>query len=82
MDKDSTGRLSCLVIFIFFTLILSTNTNAQVHDTTRPQLLSFSFNPTTVDVSSSPQTVTFTMRITDDLSGFSYGSFLLSSPSG
>ena len=56
--------------------------NAQIEDTTAPALAEFDFNPKTIDVSAGPQTVTITLRITDDLSGFDFGNFLLISPSG
>src|SRR5687768_29502 len=56
--------------------------NAQVEDTAAPALAEFDFNPKTIDVGAGPQTVTITLRITDDLSGFEFGNFLLLSPSG
>ena len=56
--------------------------NAQVQDTSAPALAEFDFNPKTIDVSSGPQTVTITLRITDDLSGFEFGNFVMVSPSG
>ena len=56
--------------------------NAQVEDINAPALAEFDFNPKTIDVSAGPQTVTITLRITDDLSGFEFGNFLLISPSG
>ena len=56
--------------------------NAQLEDTTAPALTEFDFNPKTIDVSAGPQTVTITLRITDDLSGFDFGNFLFLSPSG
>lgn len=55
---------------------------AQAEDTAAPALIEFDFNPKTVDVSTGPQTITLTLRITDDLSGFEFGNFLLLSPSG
>ena len=56
--------------------------NAQVEDTATPALAEFDFNPKTIDVSPGPQTVTVTLRITDDLSGFEFGNFIFISPSG
>jgi MBG domain (YGX type) len=41
-------------------------------DTTPPHLFSLSFNPTSVDVSSSPATVTLTLHVGDDLSGIDF----------
>lgn len=46
---------------------------AQTSDTTPPQLVSFSFTPTTIDLSGGPQSVTVTLGITDDLSGVPFG---------
>jgi hypothetical protein len=39
-------------------------------DTAPPVLMDFGFSPTSVDVTSGSQNVTFTLRITDDVSGF------------
>ncbi len=44
-------------------------------------MLSFDFDPKTVDTSTSSQEITFTARLTDDLSGFSQGYFRFQSPS-
>lgn len=51
-------------------------------DTQPPQLVGMSFSPSSVDVTSSAQTVTFTVRLTDNLAGLSLGSIGLRSPSG
>ena len=51
-------------------------------DTTRPAVSNFSFTPTSVDVTAAAQTVTATIRLTDDLSGVSYASAIFRSPSG
>jgi hypothetical protein len=51
-------------------------------DTTPPQLLAFSFTPTTVDVSNTSQVVTFTARLTDDLSGVAFALVGFGSPTG
>ena len=45
---------------------------AQVSDVTPPQLLAFDFTPTSIDVTTSPQSVTATLRVTDDISGVSH----------
>ena len=55
---------------------------ASVPDTTPPQLVSFSFAPTSVDVSGGAQDVTITVQVTDDLSGFGSGSLEFLSPTG
>jgi len=51
-------------------------------DTTPPELVEFSYTPTTIDVSAGSQEVTFTLRITDDISGVSQASWVAYSPSG
>ena len=51
-------------------------------DITPPQLISLSFNPTSINTGSSSQTVVFTLRITDDLSGFKQGNVFVTSASG
>ncbi len=47
-----------------------------------PQLIEFDFTPKTIDTSYAPQTVTFTLRITDNSSGLVYAFWYLYSPSG
>jgi hypothetical protein len=71
-----------LCIFMFFSLLLSTNLIAQTQDTTPPSVESFDFTPTAVDTSDQDQTVTATLQITDDLSGLRSGLVYLGSPSG
>jgi hypothetical protein len=51
-------------------------------DKSPPELIAFSFSPTTVDTTDGSQTVTFNFHITDDLSGFYYLIFQIKSPSG
>ena len=51
-------------------------------DTVPPQLVGLSFAPPSVDVSLATQTVTFTLHITDNLSGTQAGRVTLISPSG
>ena len=79
----SRTKLVTFTIFLisFFGMVAQT-AKAQAEDTTIPALAEFDFNPKTVDVSSGPQIITITMRITDDLSGFDFGNFLILSPSG
>ena len=69
-----------LVASVFF-VVVPMNVNAG-GDTIPPELEEFDFIPTTIDVSAGPVDVTFTLSITDDLSGFSGGWFGLDSPSG
>jgi hypothetical protein len=54
--------------------------NANV-DTTAPTLVSLSFTPQSVDVSSAAQTITVTAHITDDMSGVQHAEIYFSSPS-
>jgi streptogramin lyase len=51
-------------------------------DTTPPELVEFDFDPKTIDVSSGPQTVTVTLRVTDDLSGVRVVRATFARPSG
>lgn len=51
-------------------------------DTKGPQLAALSLDPITVDVTRNSACITFTARVTDDLSGFASGWITLSSPSG
>jgi hypothetical protein len=50
-------------------------------DVSPPQLVSFDFSPKTIDVGGGSQIVTFTVRVTDELSGLESGSVGFSSPS-
>ncbi len=50
-------------------------------DTTRPIFSDFSFTPNSVDVTSASQTVTATVRLTDDLSGVNNAVARFRSPS-
>jgi hypothetical protein len=68
-----------LIAMGFPTELAVTSTSA---DTTPPELIEFDFTPKAIDISSGPQNVTFTMRITDDITGFSTGTIFFQSPSG
>src|SRR5579859_5113171 len=66
----------------------ATLTVTSTPDTTPPQLVGFSFSPSTIDVSGGPQSVTFLIHATDSPAGVSFGctpfcltSVLLSGPS-
>ena len=72
-------RYQLIIITIFVLPLFSLN--AQVEDTTPPELVALDFAPETIDVSTGPQDVTFTLRISDDLSGFNEGTFWVHSPS-
>ena len=71
------GRLSSAVATVTVTAIYPTTS-----DTTAPQLMSFSFAPTSVDVSNQAQVINFTGRATDDISGVNYFLVQLRGPSG
>src|SRR5262245_15146503 len=53
-----------------------------ISDTAPPQLVTFSFSPTAIDVTAGSQTVTVTARVTDNLSGTSSVFMSFRSPSG
>jgi hypothetical protein len=55
---------------------------AAASDTAAPQLAAFSFAPTTINTSGGPASITFTLHITDDLSGLNWGVVSTWSPSG
>jgi hypothetical protein len=65
-----------------FLLIAPWEASTQVQDTTPPQLVAFSYSPMSIDTSSGSQDVTFTARITDNISGFLAGGLSFRSPSG
>jgi len=69
-----------LVLFFVFVLICHSALFAQ-EDTTPPAILSLDFAPQMVDVSAGGQSITFTVRITDDLTGLQSGGVWLQSPS-
>ncbi len=69
-------------LFFIITFLLFTSTATTAQDTTPPELVDFNFTPTTIDVSSTSQDVTYTIRITDDLSGVAWGSVWFVSPGG
>ena len=74
--KGYTVLLTFLLIIINCGRVIS-----QTQDTTAANLVTFDYSPKSVNVGSSAQDVTFTLRITDDLSGFGNGSIQLLSPS-
>ena len=73
-----------LTILIFFTILLINLPNHLLaqEDTTPPELVEFSFTPSAIDVSSGPQIVSTTFRVTDDLSGSDHPNVIFYSPSG
>ena len=89
MSKMLFNRSQSLRIFIIlgagimlFCGIAQTVFAQAVDDTTPPELIAFNFEPKIIDVSAGPASVTFTLTITDDLSGFDYACFSFYSPSG
>ena len=58
-----------LSVIISFCLRVSVIAN----DATLPTVVSVNFTPTSIDVTNSPQSVVVTVRITDDISGFTSG---------
>jgi len=81
-NKLSTTALSILAFLTILLINFPINLYAQTEDTTPPQLVEFDFAPKAIDISSGPQDVTLTMRITDDLLGVSSGTIFFQSPSG
>jgi hypothetical protein len=71
-----------LVALMILYLLPLTIVLAQEVDTTPPQLVDFSLSPTSIDVSASPQTITATLRVTDNLSGTVNVQVQFRSPSG
>lgn len=61
-----------------------TNNSTAVRDTTPPVLHSLSIEPSTVDTSNGPVTLTVTLNVTDDISGVSleHANIQLTSPDG
>lgn len=57
------------IILIVFSFSIIPFTLAQIDDTNPPHLVEFDFEPKIIDTSTGPATITFTMRLTDDVSG-------------
>lgn len=81
-------RIFAWGIFAVLTWLAPLSLLAQT-DTTPPVLTAMSLNPSSVNVTGGPQTVTILLTLTDDLSGvnfdavpFLYNEFTLQSPSG
>ena len=62
------GTIGIIVVDLFF-LGAGRNTYAQVADTSPPELVNLTFNPTTFDTSTGDQNVVVTWTLTDDLTG-------------
>ena len=76
-----TQRLPRIAVATFLGLLLPAAAGAQT-DNTPPVLQSFSLSSNVVDVSSGPQSVVVTVRVTDDLAGVAGGGVYFVSPSG
>ena len=75
-------NLFSIILAVGIVILMTTSSSiAQDSDTTPPQLVNFSFSPSTVDVSDGPQTITATFEVTDDLAGVSYAWVMFRSPS-
>lgn len=67
---------TCMKIIAVVALILASLTlpiTSAISDTTPPSIVGFDFQPNVVDLSNSPQTITFTAWLKDDFSGVSDG---------
>jgi hypothetical protein len=74
-------KLCIITIILIFLMVIQTNVNAQIDDTTPPELVNLQFSPTSIDVSEADQNVTVTIAATDDLVGISYLEVQFISPS-
>ena len=75
-----TTLKSVLILGVACYLISTGDLLAQ-SDTTSPELVELSFEPNAIDVSTDPQGVIVTARVTDDISGVSYVYCQFGSPS-
>ena len=73
--------MSGVILLLGLALLCAIPAPAVAADTTPPQLVEFDFTPKSVDVSTGSQTVTVTMRITDNDSGAQAPTFQFSSQS-
>lgn len=76
MSKTSRWCSYCsqwLLNMVMMLLVTASLAMAQTADTTPPELVSFNFVPSTIDLSGGPQSVTVNLQLTDDLSGVPYG---------
>src|ERR687884_601183 len=71
-----------IAVFALFSSLLIQKADTQTQDISPPQLIEFSFSPTSIDVSAGSQSVTASFRLTDALSGVSFACVNFRSPSG
>lgn len=79
------SKRSNALLYVFASAILAlipTGFAAAQADTSPPELVDFSFSPTSVDVTAAPQPVTFHLQIHDPLAGYRGGIMTLLSASG
>lgn len=81
MFARTRRRWPLLILVALITVTTGTSAHAS-QDTAGPELAAFSIEPATVDASNGPVAVTFTLRVTDDLSGFHLGSVNGRGPTG
>ena len=66
---SETLRCACLFVIVVCCFLLAPAPALAQSDVQAPQLVEFSFAPASVDVLTGPQSVTVTLRVTDDISG-------------
>lgn len=82
MQQTKRSLMTCgLKVLVAVMAFLAAPGMAQAQfDTTPPEIVGFSIDPGAIDVTSTSQTVTVTLQVTDDLSGVSYGYVYFVSP--
>lgn len=65
IKSHKKALISKLFLATLLALLLSGQTNAQIIDTTPPEIREFSFSPSVIDTTDSDQTVTVTIRVAD-----------------
>jgi len=72
-----------LIIFVLLRFVISWPISAQGEvDVTPPVLEDFSFTPTIIDIRTGAADISFTLHVTDDLSGVDHGYIYFRKPSG
>jgi hypothetical protein len=75
-------KLATAFLVLMAALVVSPNLASAVEDASPPTLAGFSFEPTSVDVSSSSATVTVKAHVLDNLSGTRWVEVFFQSPTG
>ena len=78
MKKIKIFQLVVIIYILCFFLIPV----VAAEDTTPPELVDFSFAPATVDITNSFQNISFTVHVTDDVTGVQSITVTAKSPSG